>query len=176
MVQVHQGRAAARCQETVAWDERLSVEALDSLYSGIIVLTPEGIVLEINEILLAQAQIWREEVVGRPLAKARWWSFYPSSQEQLRASIARASRGETVHFETVVHPREGIDHYLEVVITPPQEYGLPDRVSCPRWHQHHRAQASRSGNPCPDRYHTPVGLDQTATRTITINACVTISG
>ncbi|GHO62848.1 hypothetical protein KSC_017400 [Ktedonobacter sp. SOSP1-52] len=81
-------------------------------------MTPEGIVLEINEVPLDDAHIRREEVIGKPLAEARWWSCSPPSQEQLRAAIARASRGETVRFETVVHPREGMDLHLEATIIP----------------------------------------------------------
>ena len=104
MVQVHQGRAVARRQAPVPQDERLSIEDLDGLLSRIGVLTPEGIVLEINEVPLEEARVRREEVIGQSLAEAWWWSFYPASQEQLRAAIARASRGETVRFEAVVHP------------------------------------------------------------------------
>lgn len=118
MMQIHQGRTSTQSQEMVPRREYLSINDLDGLYSGIILLTPDGIVLEINEIPLAYAQIRREEVIGQPLTEAPWWSFYLSSQAQLRAAITRASRGETVHFETVVHPRESMDHHLEVMITP----------------------------------------------------------
>ncbi|EFH84520.1 PAS domain S-box protein [Ktedonobacter racemifer] len=118
MVQVHQGRAAARREAPVPQDERLSIEDLNGLFSRIGVLTPEGIVLEINEVPLAEARVRREEVIGYPLAETRWWSCSPTSQEQLCAAIARASRGETVRFEAVVHLREGLDRHLEVVITP----------------------------------------------------------
>src|SRR5262249_26112151 len=47
-----------------------------------------------------------------------WWSFSPAGQEQVRTAIARASTGETVRFETLVHPREGVFLYLEGRITP----------------------------------------------------------
>ncbi|GHO71481.1 hypothetical protein KSC_103730 [Ktedonobacter sp. SOSP1-52] len=118
MVQVQQGRAAARREAPVPQGERFSIEDLNGLYSRIGVLTPEGIVLEINEVPLAEARVRREEVIGYPLAQTRWWSCAPTSQEQLCAAIARASRGETVRFEAVVHLREGLDRHLEVAITP----------------------------------------------------------
>jgi PAS domain S-box-containing protein len=75
MVQVHQGRAAktaAPCQERFPQCECLCLNDLDGLYSGIIVLTPEGIALEINEVPLAEAQIRREEVIGQTGAY-RWF-------------------------------------------------------------------------------------------------------
>ncbi|HEX6483989.1 MAG TPA: PAS domain-containing sensor histidine kinase, partial [Ktedonobacteraceae bacterium] len=82
------------------------------------ILTPEGIVLEINEAPLDDVHIRREEVIGHPLAHTPWWSFSAASQEQVRGAIARASTGETVLFETVVRPREGKFLHYEVVITP----------------------------------------------------------
>ncbi|GHO72426.1 hypothetical protein KSD_01970 [Ktedonobacter sp. SOSP1-85] len=118
MVQVHQGRAATRREAPVPQGERLSIEDLDGLLSRIGVLTPEGIVLEINEVPLAEARVRREEVIGHSLAQTRWWSCSPTSQAQLCAAIARASRGERVRFEAVVHPREGMDCHLDVAITP----------------------------------------------------------
>jgi PAS domain S-box-containing protein len=121
LVQVHQGRAArtaAPCQERFPQGECLCLNDLDGLYSGIIVLTPEGIVLEINEVPLAEAQIRREEVIGLPLAETRWWPSSPASQAQLRAAITQASMGETVRFETVVSPGDGIDRHLDIAITP----------------------------------------------------------
>ncbi|GHO60747.1 hypothetical protein KSB_92220 [Ktedonobacter robiniae] len=67
---------------------------------------------------MAEARVRREEVIGQPLAEARWWSCAPASQEQLCAAIARASRGETVRFETLVQFREGLDRHQDVEITP----------------------------------------------------------
>src|SRR5260221_718003 len=118
MLHVHQGRAPARRQEMVPNSQQLSGAVLDGLHAGIAVLTPEGIVLEINEAPLDGAHLRREEVIGKPLAKTPWWSFSPAGQEQLRAAIARASTGETVLFETLVHPREELFLHLEVVIIP----------------------------------------------------------
>src|SRR5713226_6976138 len=118
MLHIHQRRAPARRQERVPTSQPLSVAVLDGLHAGIAVLTPEGIVLEINEAPLDGAHLRREEVIGRPLAETPWWSFSPASQEQVRAAIARASTGETVLFETLVRPREGMFLHFEVAITP----------------------------------------------------------
>ena len=121
MMQVHQGRAAAPPRGA-------GFSGRASLHRGPGWLVeqdrrsdPEGIVLEINEVPLAEARVRREEVIGYPLAETRWWSCSPTSQAQLCAAIARASRGETVRFEAVVHLREGLDRHLEVAevaITP----------------------------------------------------------
>ncbi|HEX6483477.1 MAG TPA: PAS domain-containing protein, partial [Ktedonobacteraceae bacterium] len=118
MVQFHQVSVAARHQETVPQSERLSIDDLDGLHTRIGILTPEGIVLEINEAPLDDVHIRREEVIGHPLTETPWWSFSAASQEQVRAAIARASTGETVLFEALVRPREGKFLHYEVVITP----------------------------------------------------------
>jgi len=115
---VHQKREPPRSGETLVPEHPLATDVLENLYVEVGCLTPEGILLEINEAPLADAQLRREEVIGQPFAHTPWWTFYPASQEQLRAAIIRASRGETVRFETLIHPREGMDLSLEVTITP----------------------------------------------------------
>jgi PAS domain S-box-containing protein len=117
-LQFHEMKEPARRQEMFPQGERLSIDDLDGLRTRIGILTTEGIVLEINEVPLDDAHMRREEVIGKPLAEAPWWSFSPASQEQLRAAIARASTGETVRFETLIRPREGMFLHFETVITP----------------------------------------------------------
>ena len=118
MLQFHEVREPARCQEMFPQGERLSIDDLDGLHTRIGILTPEGIVLEINAVPLDDAQVRREEVIGKPLAEAPWWSFSPASQEQLCAAIARASTGETARFEALLRPREGMVVAFESVIAP----------------------------------------------------------
>ncbi|EFH82875.1 PAS domain S-box protein [Ktedonobacter racemifer] len=119
-LQFHQMRAPTPTprQETFPQGERLCIDDLDGLHTRIGILTPEGIVLDINAVPLDDAQVRREEVIGKPLAETPWWSFAPASQEQLRAAIARANAGETVCFEALVRPREGMLLSFESVITP----------------------------------------------------------
>src|SRR3984893_9038939 len=114
----HEVSEPARREAPFPQGERLSIDDLDGLQTRIGILTPEGIVLEINEVTLDAAQVRREEVIGKPLAETPWWSFAPASQEQLRAAIARANRGETVRFETLLRPREGMVLSFESAITP----------------------------------------------------------
>ncbi|EFH83829.1 PAS domain-containing sensor histidine kinase [Ktedonobacter racemifer] len=117
-LQFHEVREPIWRQEIFPQGERLCIDDLDGLHTRIGILTPEGIVLDINAVPLDDAQVRREEVIGKPLAEAPWWSSSPGSQEQLRAAIARASTGETAHFEAQLCPREGIVLSSESVITP----------------------------------------------------------
>ncbi|GHO90334.1 hypothetical protein KSF_003820 [Reticulibacter mediterranei] len=127
LLHVHEKSEPLPYQETVFPEEQLTTEVLEKLYVGVGVLTPEGIVLEINDAPLADAQVRREEVIGQPFAETPWWTPSPASQEQLRSAITRASLGETVRFETLIHPREGMDLYLEATITPHRD--VDQRVS-----------------------------------------------
>ncbi len=78
-------------------------------------MTPDGLVLDINQRPLADAHLRREEVVGKPFTDLPAWSHDPAVQQQLRAAIARASRGETVRFEARIHPRT--EMYLDILMT-----------------------------------------------------------
>ncbi|GHO42050.1 PAS domain S-box protein [Ktedonospora formicarum] len=118
LLQFHEKRGPSPRQEACFPNEQLAADVLEHIYSGVGVLTPEGIVLDLNKVPLVDAQIRREEVIGKPLTEAPWWSFSSASQHQLRAAIRRASKGETVRFETVVRPREGNILHLEATITP----------------------------------------------------------
>lgn len=118
LLQFYEKREPQRSRETFFPGYHFAADVLENMYVGVGCLTPDGILLEINEAPLTDAQIQREEVIGHPFVDTPWWTFYPDSQEQLRAAITRASRGETVRFETLVHPREGMDLYLEVTLTP----------------------------------------------------------
>ncbi len=79
------------------------------------ILTPEGLVLEINQRLLAAAQVWREEVVGKPFTDFPSWSSAPFAQRQLRAAIVQASGGETARFEARIRSQPG--RYRDVALT-----------------------------------------------------------
>ncbi len=93
-------------------------DILESLPITVVILTPEGHILFINQAPLKIARIKREVVLGKLFAETHWWSYAPAIQQQVRAAIEQASRGETVHFETRIRARAG--KYLEraATITP----------------------------------------------------------
>jgi PAS domain S-box-containing protein len=66
-------------------------------YMGL--LSPEGIVLEVNQAALDAAGVAREDVLGKPFWEARWWEISEEARERLREGIARAAAGEFVRFE-----------------------------------------------------------------------------
>src|SRR6266851_5590144 len=102
-------------QHAFSQNEQRYRDLLESFSDGVTILTPDGLVLDINQRPLADAHLRREEVVGKPFTDLPAWSHDPAVQQQLRAAIARASRGETVRFEARIHPRT--EMYLDILLT-----------------------------------------------------------
>ncbi len=75
---------------------------LDSLFSFVGVMTPDGILQEVNRTALDAAGISPEAVLGQDFAQTYWWSYAPETQNQLRAAIARAATGETVRYDAQI--------------------------------------------------------------------------
>ncbi len=65
-------------------------------------LTPEGIVLETNQALLDFGGLQPEDVAERSYWETRWWTISHQTQNQLKAAIALAARGEFVRYEVDV--------------------------------------------------------------------------
>ncbi|EFH81057.1 PAS domain-containing sensor histidine kinase [Ktedonobacter racemifer] len=102
-------------QDALSRNEQMYRDLLESFSDGVTIVTPDGLVLDINQRPLADAHLRREQVVGTPLTDLPAWSSDPAVQEHLRAAIARAARGETVRFEAKIHPR--LDLSLAILMT-----------------------------------------------------------
>lgn len=63
-------------------------------------LTPDGIVVELNQTALDAIATDRANVIGKPFWETPWWQHFPEQQEQLQEAIACAARGELVRFES----------------------------------------------------------------------------
>ena len=80
---------------------------LKNISERIAILSPEGLLLEINQRPLIDSQVRREEVVGKPFTQFPSWSSVPVVQEQLRAAIAQAAKGDVVRCEVRAYPQAG---------------------------------------------------------------------
>src|SRR5258708_2908812 len=89
---------------------------LETLPAALFFLDDSGTIVDANASTQALIGATPEEVIGKPLTQILWESGSPANHERLRAAIARASTGETVHFEAMIHPREGTNRDLEATI------------------------------------------------------------
>jgi PAS domain S-box-containing protein len=62
-------------------------------------LSPDGILLETNDMSLQMYGFKHEEEIGKPFWTTSWFAHTPELQERVRLGIERAADGEFVHFE-----------------------------------------------------------------------------
>ena len=83
-------------------------------------LSPAGLVLEVNKTLLDMARASRQEVVGRLLWEASWWDDRAEARERLREAVDRAAGGIAVWFQLKAHDSSsaGPGLVLDVIVRP----------------------------------------------------------
>ncbi len=87
-------------QHAFSQNEQRYRDLLESFSDGVTILTPDGLVLDINQRPLADAHLRREEVVGKPFTDLPAWSHDPPVQQPLREPAGEKScalRPESIH-------------------------------------------------------------------------------
>jgi PAS domain S-box-containing protein len=74
--------------------ERRFRAIFDSSFQLTKLLTPEGIVLEVNETALEFTGMRAQNIIGRPMWEQPIWQLSSNGKEQLKEGIAKAGRGE----------------------------------------------------------------------------------
>jgi len=62
-------------------------------------MTPNGVLVEVNRAALDFAGTSTKETINRPFWETRWWAGNESRVKQLKEAIQRAARGEFVRYE-----------------------------------------------------------------------------
>lgn len=75
---------------------------LNSLFSFVGVMTPDGTLIEANRTALEAAGLQAADVLGKPFPQTYWWSFSSESQSQMQDAIRRAASGESVRYDARV--------------------------------------------------------------------------
>lgn len=91
--------ALKRATQALVESERRFHAIFDGAFQLIGLLSPAGVVMEMNQTALEAIGARREEVVGIPFAETRFWSHSPEMQARVRSAVQKASRGEFVRFE-----------------------------------------------------------------------------
>ena len=87
--------------------EKIARITLDSMVQFVGLLDGSGTVLEINQVALDAVGITLADVEGKPFWTTFWWQVSDEINATLRASIARAARGEFVRWDTHIYGRAG---------------------------------------------------------------------
>jgi len=93
-------------------------EVLDSIFAFVAILSPDGVLLEVNRAPLEPAGLKREDVIGKPFVETYWWSSRPESQAQLRRALDAAARGDVVREDFEVRITEDRILTVDGVFTP----------------------------------------------------------
>lgn len=90
----------------------------DATFQFIGLLSPEGLILEVNNAALEFCGARREELVNRPIWENPSRKHSEASQQKLQHYVARASRGEFVRFNDEVQDSHGKLVALDISIKP----------------------------------------------------------
>lgn len=87
-----------------------------SIFIGL--LTPDGLLKEVNATALARGGVAREEVIGRPFWQGAWWSHSRAAQDQLRSAVKWAASGESVRYDADVRVSDGSHIIVDFQLVP----------------------------------------------------------
>ena len=103
-----------RAENAVLQSQRQLRLLMDGLGPSVFVglMTPQGILLEVNQAPLVATGLRPEDVLGKPFDEAPWWSYSAQVQQQLREAIARAAQGEP--FQRELRARGAGESFIDI--------------------------------------------------------------
>ena len=108
---------SAQAEAIIASEKHLR-RVLDSLFTFVGVLTPDGTLIEANKAPLEAAELSPEDVLGKPVWDTYWFNHSPEVREQLRAAIDKANRGEPSRYDVDVRMAGGAMMTIDFMIVP----------------------------------------------------------
>ena len=100
---IERGRAQVGLRES----ERRFRAIFDQSYQLIGLMEPDGTLIEANQTAVQFAGLMLDDVVGKKFWDTYWWQISPATQAQLKSAVARAARGELVHYDVEVQGEGG---------------------------------------------------------------------
>jgi PAS domain S-box-containing protein len=108
-----------RNEQALKASERLFRAVFEQTFQFVGLLTPDGIVVELNRSALELGGLARQATVGRSFAEAAWWPRTGGDQgEDIGALIARAAGGETVRAELPILDSSQGHHVIDFSLKP----------------------------------------------------------
>ena len=81
-------------------------------------LTPEGIVVEVNQTALDFAGLKEQDIVGRPFWEVQWWIPTLNTHRRLQEAIATSAAGQFIQYEVNVLGKSAQRAILDFSLTP----------------------------------------------------------
>ncbi|MFH7026693.1 MAG: PAS domain S-box protein [Heteroscytonema crispum UTEX LB 1556] len=98
--------AQKQATEAIRRSEQQLRRVIDSLFSFVGVMTPDGVLIEVNRTALDAAALRLEDVVGKCFPETYWWSYSTESQAQLQDAIERSRQGEIIRYDVQIRLSE----------------------------------------------------------------------
>jgi PAS domain S-box-containing protein len=108
-------RQLAKVQEDNALFLR---KILDTLPIMVGVMTPDGVLIEANQMALAVSNVDLSEVLNKPLADASWLATITESREWIVNSVKEAGQGNVCRDDLQVRTADGKNLTVDFIITP----------------------------------------------------------
>ena len=105
---------SARAGSIIAYQEIVNY----GNWLGIVVMTHDGRILEVNHAILENTGMSLDDIVGKSFVDMPWWSYSVEVRRQIREVVGRAMRGETVRFDIRVSPRPNVYRDVDATIMP----------------------------------------------------------
>ena len=102
---------------TLEESEKRLRAAFSQTYSVLLLLHPDGTVVEANRAALEGMGFTRDQVIGRKCWEP-WWSALPNEVVTLKASVARAAQGEVVREECSYCTSNGTVRFADRTLAP----------------------------------------------------------
>jgi PAS domain S-box-containing protein len=101
-------------------DAALRLRAIfDHAFQFMGLLSPSGVVLEVNRAALEFGGLSADEVVGRNFWETGWWESAPEEQARLQGAVRSAAHGEFVRYEVeLAAGADGVQHMLDFSLKP----------------------------------------------------------
>ncbi|MGV8162911.1 MAG: PAS domain-containing protein [Candidatus Nanoarchaeia archaeon] len=100
-------------------EEKLKLRGmLDGNKELVGLLTPEGILIEVNLTALNFVGAKSVDVLNKPFADTIWWSYSKTTQRKINEAIAGAAKGETAQFEIEIPNKKGELQIIDFSLTP----------------------------------------------------------
>ena len=93
-------------------------QVLNDLIAFVAILTPAGILTEVNDTALRATGMTRDDFIGKNLWENHCWNFDPNVKDRTRDAVTRAASGENIRFETDIVVKGGARITIDFQITP----------------------------------------------------------
>lgn len=105
-------------EEEIRNNERYVRSVIDNITGFVALFTPQGIVLESNQLPLKNSGLAREEVVGKEFAELPAWNYSPEVQSRIRDIFRRVAAREVVAGDLRPRMADGKIYDISAVFSP----------------------------------------------------------